>query len=879
MHHRPIMPLVAVISLLVLPLVWGQAPSAKPSLSLSRPLGSQRIPVARLGRAFSFTFAPDTVTSLDGSPVVYTAFGTPSWMTFAGRTFSGTPARAQDLGVYETRVVASSAPDDASAALEDILTFISVADAAPYVSTPLSAQLVAGSPALASVTPYEPWSARYPGVRVSRGWSFSIGLAPATFVDPEGYSVVYDLRLKDGSALPDWLQWDAPTLTLSGVATVFPNASAIDTPPGLDIYELILGGSDRAGYWDVEQAFTIGVQDYDFQVGPGGIGLNVSAGYPMWPVDFSDLGDALTFRNVSEEYETWHRGNISVYPGSVSWLEYDAASGTFVGAAPVTTIGELNLSLVLGVTDPWGNTVVTPVPVQVFPWAFTNEQLPDSRLDANGSIALPIAQYLSNRTAEVEIYCVADINALWLEYANGTVSGTQPGKTRYSEAKITLVATDWVTRAKSWATLKVDLTIPDVPPPPPPPAAMATARGLSRSGKIALGVTLGLLALLFLLSGFVLLIKRREHHNAQRRVSSGFWNFADARSEDEQEVSVLPYNQYERDSAFDGRSDKGVSGGPIHAERLRVRFAEFGRRASSYFSRTPRASYASTQPGRYISDPFALSPSPNPGIGIGHPPERALFRTDAWYDGQALSSILEVSEPPTMRAVRPSEQGRLHRAQSLPNTFGSSLAFGTDSDSIVSLYTDHQDPWGVGAAEATHFAEPIRANWGAMGRAVVEAMPPSDSDGSRYADPVASSGDHRAGMSSDEAASPPEGLGEWVTYAQAPLARNGQGTGISVPAPYRPVTSDATRPFPTRRRDSSDSSSSSDSEPSTFVHARRIAVPPTAALARAPSMPALRSASASAGPVPGPPRRSSRGGRNPTTPTRQRLVSDMRLVI
>ncbi|MES9957227.1 MAG: putative Ig domain-containing protein [Sedimenticola sp.] len=126
-----------------------------------------------------------TVTRQDGSPL-------PSWLSFdvATRTLSGTPLNA-DVGTLSLKV---SAADLAGASVHDVFTLtVDNTNDAPTVTTDLEDQVA------------------------TEDTAFNFTLPEGTFSDVDaGDLLSLTVTQQDGTPLPGWLSFDAPTRTLSG---------------------------------------------------------------------------------------------------------------------------------------------------------------------------------------------------------------------------------------------------------------------------------------------------------------------------------------------------------------------------------------------------------------------------------------------------------------------------------------------------------------------------------------------------------------------------------------------------------------------------------------------------------------------------------------
>jgi len=147
--------------------------------------------------AFDVALQPGTFVDFDADTLAYEATQAdgaplPAWLQFdeEGASFSGTPAN-EDVGEYTIRVTATDFAGE-SVSDEFVLTVVNVNDA-PELRSPLADQSVAA------------------------GAAFSLALDEAMYLDVDpGDALAFDASRADGSALPDWLAFDAATRTFTG---------------------------------------------------------------------------------------------------------------------------------------------------------------------------------------------------------------------------------------------------------------------------------------------------------------------------------------------------------------------------------------------------------------------------------------------------------------------------------------------------------------------------------------------------------------------------------------------------------------------------------------------------------------------------------------
>jgi VCBS repeat-containing protein len=144
---------------------------------------------------WTFQLPAGAFTDVDNATLIYSASqsdGTPlpAWMQFdaATQTFSGTPP--QDFnGSFSLKVTAS---DGKLSASQDFQVTINPINDAPVVAAQIGAQ----------------------NFNEDTSWTFQV---PAgSFSDVDGDTLAYSATLSDGSALPNWLTFNASTKTFSG---------------------------------------------------------------------------------------------------------------------------------------------------------------------------------------------------------------------------------------------------------------------------------------------------------------------------------------------------------------------------------------------------------------------------------------------------------------------------------------------------------------------------------------------------------------------------------------------------------------------------------------------------------------------------------------
>ncbi len=236
----------------------------------------------------------------------------PGWLTFDAetRTFSGLPANG-DVGTIQIKVTATDG-SDASVSDTFNLAVLNVNDA------PLLAAALADQNAV-------------------EDQAFSFAVPAGTFADEDaGDLLTYSATLSNGTALPEWLSFDAATNIFSGVPA---NADV-----GMLTIRLTATDSDGAS---VSDTFTVSVGNVNDApvLGNPLMDQAVTAGMPfsyIVPVNTftdEDMGDSVTLS-----------ARLAGGAALPDWLAFDAAtgtfSGTFSGTPSASSVGVLDVEVV-----------------------------------------------------------------------------------------------------------------------------------------------------------------------------------------------------------------------------------------------------------------------------------------------------------------------------------------------------------------------------------------------------------------------------------------------------------------------------------------------------------------------------------------------------
>ena len=253
------------------------------------------------GQTFSYQLPVNAFIDLDGDPLTYSATladgsALPSWLVFDGATesFSGTPTD-NDAGELSIKVLAS----DGMLSAEQVFT-VNVED---YI--------------------YPWWDAWnnivFDNVSVLEGEILSLQLSDLEH--PDTVVLNYSAVLADGSALPDWLAFDANTLTFSGTPS-------FDDATVLAVKVMVSDGESSA-----EQVFTIDVIDVINENSPPEALIPLDNQNAAEGQLFSYQLPTDAFVDVDNDVLTY---SATLADGSAlpDWLTFDGATQTFSGTPP-----------------------------------------------------------------------------------------------------------------------------------------------------------------------------------------------------------------------------------------------------------------------------------------------------------------------------------------------------------------------------------------------------------------------------------------------------------------------------------------------------------------------------------------------------------------
>ncbi|PWN38356.1 uncharacterized protein FA14DRAFT_177629 [Meira miltonrushii] len=565
-------------------------------VSISHPISSQLPPIAYAGKPYTFSLARDTFSfsvpadaKAPSSPpsIAYNVEDLPSWLKFdaASLTFTGTPPD-QDAGKtvqipVEGSLTSSTGGSSGNTSATEDFDLPIINEPAPVVNIPIVKQLSSAS----SLGPSKMLAADT--IHLPLGWSFSIGLQGDTFTIPTGQRVYWSANLADGSALPTWLTFSADSYDFYGVA---PN----NVGPQGEEYDVVITGSNRAGYGGTTQTFKL-------VIGSNALGLmsqtlpaaNASVGtYFQYQIPIDGLKSQ--GRKLTDSDSLTVNSTVS---SDLSWLTFEQSNRTFYGIPPYDPYG--NASSVTNVQIPvtFSGTNSTDLTVNqtisIQPSLFTALQLPNVFIGQSSTVNIDLSQYLRNTTSarkrgsskrfvravlaaqpnfatpNVSVSYNPENTSSWLHYDASTLTlNGQVPKGWTDRSQITLEAPEngnAMSKASFYLAFQGDNAM----------GAPTNGKGgnggngngsggsgLSKTAKVAIGASLGAIGAVAALIALFACCRRRYDNDIDQSRQE---NFSRAPEDDEGTLTDAPKTKKWKKAIVIGRAGVGEMGTPSTA--------------------------------------------------------------------------------------------------------------------------------------------------------------------------------------------------------------------------------------------------------------------------------------------------------------------------
>lgn len=242
--------MVSLYTLLLCLNTLNKLTNAKPYISYS--LKNQSPPVAYLDESYSFEIAQDTMlsSSTSSSDISYSAFNLPSWLSFDGLTFSGTPEKSDFSGSTTTKEIilqGHDTDDDSYLNTTFALTMMQESTVTVSDSFNLNSFLLENGNTTGSN-----------GYIVSPEKEFSLTFGTDVFSEnsSDSSSLRYGAFLTSGnSPLPIWLSFDESNLSFEGTAPSVNSEIAAAQEYPVTLYATTEEGLSMAS---IEFSFVIG---------------------------------------------------------------------------------------------------------------------------------------------------------------------------------------------------------------------------------------------------------------------------------------------------------------------------------------------------------------------------------------------------------------------------------------------------------------------------------------------------------------------------------------------------------------------------------------------------------------------------------------------
>lgn len=420
-------------------LIWVFMVAYTAAVYVGWPMNEQLPNVARVNETYLFTLADSTYKLSSGGAITYSVSGLPSWLLFEAnsRAFSGTPS-ASDVGTFLVT-----------------LTGRDTADGSLYSAAYL--MLVANNPGwtLSSADVMFTQIAQYgktngvDGLVVTPGQTFSIRLADSVF-KPAAASgtkpiTSYYGRSGDRTSLPNWVNFDADSLTFAGQVP----SVVSDIAPSIE-YTFAFIGTDYAGYAGAEGVFKLVVGAHQLSTSlnesvkiNGTYGSRFTYTVPVLSDVFLD-GAQIARQNIS-----------TVTPQNLpSYVLFDPSSYSLSGTFPNASSFQ-NFSVL--VRDIYGDLVSLPYLFDSLDSVFTVSTLPDVNATRGDYFLYQLMRSSFTDINDTTVDVSFGNGSSWLAYhsSNMTINGVTPPELSLVEVTVE-ASSDFGKDLRSFRVLGVD---------------------------------------------------------------------------------------------------------------------------------------------------------------------------------------------------------------------------------------------------------------------------------------------------------------------------------------------------------------------------------------------------------------------------------------
>lgn len=385
------------------------------------PMDEQLPNVARINLSYLFTLASTTYKSSAGGSITYSASNMPQWLSFdsATRTFLGTPSSA-DVATFDITLDGTDSADNSSISRNYLM----------LVSNSTGLALAAADVMFVSIAQYGQTNGD-DGLVVRQGQNFSLQFSADVFKlnrDAEMPVVAYYGRSLDRTSLPNWINFDADTLTFSGTV---PEVTS-DIAPSID-YGFSFIASDYTGYAGAEGTFQLIVGAHQLSTSQNE-SIKVNGTYDG-AFDYS----VPILSSVYLDGTLISRDNISsvVADDLPSYVDFNSDDYTLSGTFPNSSTFD-NFTVV--VEDVYGNTVQLPYSFESIGSVFTVDHMSNVNATRGDFFVYQLLKSDFTDFNDTEIAVSFGDSSSWLSYHETNVSLTGVAPTKLSLVKVTVKA-------------------------------------------------------------------------------------------------------------------------------------------------------------------------------------------------------------------------------------------------------------------------------------------------------------------------------------------------------------------------------------------------------------------------------------------------------
>jgi axial budding pattern protein 2 len=285
-------------------------------------------------------------------------------------------------------------------------------------------------------------------IRVPPGWSFSVGFEPSTFTNPDESPIYYTATEAGTAGLPSWLTFDNKTVTFDGVAPQEAEGSR---------HEIIVFGSDRFGYGDVQQKLIVVVGSHDFRLVEPFPVINATLR--------SEVNYTVSLGNVRLDDATITPSNVTIIVdlSHAPFLTYDSNTRLISGYLPTSLPNDTDIVIPVQLHSSYGDNLTDTVLLRVIPDIFVSDSLPALVVKPGGVFELDLKEYSAYDDAVFSAVITPPQSTSWLSFDAGSMKlhGTAPKNTSdYGDTTVEFSAFDRNTGITGSATLHVQYAPP-----------------------------------------------------------------------------------------------------------------------------------------------------------------------------------------------------------------------------------------------------------------------------------------------------------------------------------------------------------------------------------------------------------------------------------